>query len=468
MIRQRSQRQPSSFVLPSLLLLLLLVCCSCSARSQTTDGVLHDDRLPLVQRYWPDNVNFFLHNRRAHPPHFHFVDPRPAEQVNALPTHLDGQPRPRPSRPHELWWIEPHTTLVIISAHEVHQQQQQQQHDGREDRLMAMHTVVPCQEPFLLVLPNLTRTTTHRERGECPPKDVELSWPERYEPELQPPLWWLTHPLSELHHKAAGLHLIRSFTLPRYYSNRSEWYVPVLSAANVSNAAIWQLRSDECGSSIVLQLTSNTNATVTVNLTTAERPSRALNYSRPEVAEEWSALNQITYSPHSYTFMLPAAYLLNHSSSALRHFYWRLPTLVPITLYLPTSTVGGSDYPSWSRRHCRNPASDIDSSQAAATGGVHDGITALHYLHQHTPNSRCPVGEDMTLWPREPAMKWDVWHFLGVHAGHERVELMLRYEVSCDATQPADVVLDIEFFDRDVEDVPELPSPVTEWFCGSI
>ena len=53
-------------------------------------------------------------------------------------------------------------------------------------------------------------------------------------------------------------------------------------------------------------------------------------------------------------------------------------------------------------------------------------------------------------------MQWDVWHFLALYAGVERVELVFGADGvwwddgarSCDATRPADVVLDIEFVDR--------------------
>ena len=458
-------RQPLVRRSPPLLCCVLLVvwccCCCCvcesaSSRSKWIDGALYD-RLPLVERYWPADADSFLHNPRAHPPHFHSIDLRPPEQVNALPAYLATQPRPRPTRPHSPWrWPDEFSPqLVIVSPRDVLQQQQ------------VKRAEVACHEPFLLVLPNLTRTTprelAEQKRAGWKHEDVELSWEEQYEPEKQPPLWWLTHPLSEPRQHAVGLQLIRSFVIPRYYSGRSAWHVPLLKAAKVRNADVWQLHSDVCGSVNLLHLTSNTNVSITVNLTTAAQPSSPLSYTRPLVAEESTALNQIVYSPHSYTFMLPATHL--NRSIAYRRFHWRLPARVPITLYLPTSTVNSSSghpsdsgHPRWSRRHCHN-----------ATEPPHSRTSALHFLHQHQPHQRCPNAEDTTRWPHEPALQWDVWHVVELQAGRERVELVFRCDgvwwghgtSSCDATQPADVVLDIEFVDRDA-DVPLLPVPTRE------
>ena len=306
------------------------------------------------------------------------------------------------------------------------------------------------------MLPNLTRTTK-RERAERKRKVVELSWEEQYTPELQPPLWSLRHPFSELRHHARDLQLLRSFSLPFYYTNTSTWYVPVLRNAKVRNAVVWQLRSEVCGSINLLHLISNTNVSITVHLTTAVAPASPSTpiYTLPAAADEWSAQNEIVYSPHSHTSMLPVSHHLVERPTASRHFRWRLPALVPFTLYLPIATATG---PSWVLRQCHNGTSPTGAAQSAG----------VMLLHQHQGHDRCPVGEDTTLWPREPAMRWDVWHLLGLQAGQQRLELILPVSTrrllsaeereTCEALRPADLMLEIEFVDR-AADPSLLPAP---------
>ena len=221
-----------------------------------------------------------------------------------------------------MWPADFSSTLVIVTARDVWQQQQQLE---AEHRLPVKHAEVACQESFLLVLPNLTSTTRREwaqwKRADLEQLEIEQSRSDYYEPELQPPLWWLSHPLAELRQHAVGLQLIRSFSIPRFYTTRSseEWNVPALREAKVKNAVVWQLRIDECGSIKLLHLTSNTNASITLNLTTTARPSSPLNYTLPLAALEWTDLNRIVYSPHSYTFMLPAAYF--NASASFRRFH---------------------------------------------------------------------------------------------------------------------------------------------------
>ena len=314
---------------------------------------------------------------------------------------------------------------------------------------------------FYLVLPNLTHSSLCRSDKDSPGE--------------QQPLWWLSHPLSALRRHAPGLQLVRSFSLSNDSYHYSDFKVPsVLRTASVRRSIVWQLGSDICGAAVVLRLMSHTGALITVNLTTATTPSKQLDtlyirpyepldalHVRPPPADKTSAENYITYSPHSHTFMLLASHLTFHAST--RHFRWQLPVLVPITLYLPIIlSFEGLPIYSWAMHYQHNVTGPAVVAPSVAL------------LHQHGPNSACSAGGDTSLGSVQPAMQWNIWHLLGLHAGHERLELsgcagiewldlppdLGRWVMYCQETEWRDIILEIEFVDRDAIVPQLLPAPV--------